>query len=209
MDRVKLCFRFLDRSGEGSLCWCEFKALNDIWNEMLVGLEEFLFFMRLRATSIELCRTKGLLKEQRPPSQAGTGPHQGRGAVVGGETASTGENSRGGKPIFSEKLRKTMVQGGISESAANETAFQAMRRIRIAEEEKIAENERAEVAAIESFLTLARELEANGKALGEEKGNTGESYNTPGGGVCYHTFHDPCCHQVRCREGLSSCSFDV
>ena len=31
VEKVLQCFRFMDRGGEGSISWCEFMIVNDLW----------------------------------------------------------------------------------------------------------------------------------------------------------------------------------
>ena len=55
-------FRFMDRGGEGTISWIEFKVLDDLWKEIFLGLEEFLFVLQLKITSERLAEEKGFLR---------------------------------------------------------------------------------------------------------------------------------------------------
>ena len=49
--KVRECFRFFDQGGEGSISWAEFQVMNDIWSEMALTLQEFLWFLTLKVRS--------------------------------------------------------------------------------------------------------------------------------------------------------------
>ncbi|CAD7935375.1 unnamed protein product [Amoebophrya sp. A25] len=42
------CFRFLDRGGEGTVSWDEFRVVQYLWSEMFLGLEEFIYHLRFK-----------------------------------------------------------------------------------------------------------------------------------------------------------------
>ncbi|CAD7975814.1 unnamed protein product, partial [Amoebophrya sp. A25] len=65
-DKIQSCFRFLDRTREGTLSWVEYKVLSDIWSEMFLGLEEFLFFLRrlnVHQSFLRLGKERSMLEE--------------------------------------------------------------------------------------------------------------------------------------------------
>lgn len=68
LEKVTGFFRFLDRGGEGTISWAEFKQLNDLWSEMFLGLEEFLFFLQFKITVEKMAEKRGML---RPPEILG------------------------------------------------------------------------------------------------------------------------------------------
>ena len=53
-SQVKEIFRFIDRSGEGIISWAEFKVMNDLWQEIVAAVDDFMLFMRLKISS-EYC----------------------------------------------------------------------------------------------------------------------------------------------------------
>eukprot|EP00392_Amoebophrya_sp_AT5.2_P006882 g6894.t1 len=103
-NRLELCFRFLDRTREGTISWIEYKVLNDIWSEMFLGLEEFVFFLRCKVTAEKLAREKFLLKAQRPPvnSEWRQREIQRRATTVAGNLQSTVKTSLGTKIVITE-----------------------------------------------------------------------------------------------------------
>lgn len=49
--KINNCFQFFDRGGDGTICWQEFMVVNDLWNELVLGLREFYQFLQIKVAA--------------------------------------------------------------------------------------------------------------------------------------------------------------
>ncbi|CAD7928616.1 unnamed protein product [Amoebophrya sp. A120] len=110
IEKVTPFFRFLDRGGEGTISWAEFKQLNDLWSEMFLGLEEFLFFLQFKITVEMKAEKRGFIIPEEFSSRPGTAssgrrPKSPKSVADG---ASLGDSETAGFPRH--KTKKELIE---------------------------------------------------------------------------------------------------
>eukprot|EP00392_Amoebophrya_sp_AT5.2_P019547 g20434.t1 len=65
LSKLQECFRFLDRGNEGTVSWDEFSVFQRLWNEMFMGLEEFIYHLRFKMAVERRARERNYLDPRR------------------------------------------------------------------------------------------------------------------------------------------------